>query len=292
MTKNMRMLEIGAGKSPASTRIAAKPGGTCMLNPSSEMALLLSLIAGLATMIGALIVAFMGRSTERLLGTALSFASGVMLSAAFTDLLPEAEEYFGAAAPRGEHDAMLWSLVFLAVGLLFAALVDRLIPHHCACHDDTHEHCWENVSRIGVVSMIATGLHNFPEGIALFLAGYEDVALGITLALAVALHNIPGGIAIAMPVYYSSGSRGKALLYTLIPSLVQPLGAVLACFVLRQMMNDVIMGVLFSMVAGFLLYIALVELYPTSRQYGRNGTCAVALFAGVLLMPLTHILIG
>lgn len=262
-----------------------------MLDTSSAVALLLALVAGLATIIGALIVVFIPKNTERLLGAALAFASGVMLSAAFTDLLPEAEEYFGEAFPAA-HGPMLLCLAFLALGLGAAALIDRLIPHHCACHGDAHTDCRENVTRIGVVSMIATGLHNFPEGIALFLAGYEDMALGITLALAVALHNIPGGIAIAMPVYYSSGSRGKAILYTLIPSLVQPLGALLACFVLRQVMSAFVMGILFAMVAGFLLYIALVELYPAARQYGHSGGCTAALFAGVLLMPLTHVLIG
>ena len=260
-----------------------------MLDTSSTVALLLSLVAGLATLIGALLVVFIRKSTDRLLGVALAFASGVMLSAAFTDLLPEAEEFFGTSAPGGANP-MLLSVLFLAAGLLGAALIDRLIPHHCACHDGG-AHCREDVERIGLVSMIATALHNFPEGIARFLAGYEDMALGVTLALAVALHNIPGGIAIAMPVYYSTGKRGKAVLYTLLPSLIQPLGALLACFVLRQLMNDFIMGVLFSMVAGFLLYIALVELYPASRKYGHSGLCTAALFAGILLMPLTHVLI-
>lgn len=262
-----------------------------MFEGSSGAALLMALLAGLATMIGAGLVIFLGKKSEKILGIALAFASGVMLSAAFTDMLPEAEEYLHGAI-AAEKSADLLTFGFLALGILLAVGIDHLIPHHCGCHEHEHEHCQDNVTRIGVVSMIATGLHNFPEGVALFFAGYENMALGITLALAVALHNIPGGIAIAAPVYYATGSKGKALFYTLVPSLVQPLGALLACLVLRQVMSAMVMGAMFALVAGFLLFIALVELYPTARQYGHSGVCTASLFAGILLMPLTHMLIG
>lgn len=258
-----------------------------MFDVSSQMALILAGIAGFSTIIGALVVLFTGKKSDRLLAIALGFASGVMLSAAFTDLLPEAEEYFGKGTGSG---GTLYSIVFFAVGILLAYLMETLIPHHCDCGDAHDEHCCdEDISRLGIVTVIAICLHNFPEGIALFFAGYTDVTLGVALTVAIVLHNIPGGISIAMPVYYASGSKAKALLYTLIPSVVQPLGALMACVFLKSVMNDFVMGLMFAVVAGFLLFIALYELYPASRNYGRGRSGVIAMFAGVILMPLTHL---
>ena len=67
--------------------------------------------------------------------------------------------------------------------------------------------------------MIAIILHNVPEGIATFVATNSDVSLGISLAIAIAMHNIPEGISISIPIYYSTGSRKKAVLYTCISAL-------------------------------------------------------------------------
>ena len=257
-----------------------------MLNTASAMALSLALLAGLSTIIGALIIIISGKKSKNnmLLSVSLGFAAGVMLSVAFMDLFPEAEEYFGNGySPSG---AVGLSIFFMGLGIAVAALADRLIPHHCG---SDNIHCEQDVSRVGLIAMLAIGLHNFPEGVALFVAGAEDVTLGISLAVAVALHNIPGGIAIAAPVYYGTGSKAKAFFYTLLPSLVQPLGALLACFVLNRYMSDFVMGAMFALVSGFLLFIAVVELFPMSRTtYSRASTWA--LFAGVLLMPLTHLL--
>ena len=256
-----------------------------MLDTASAMALTLAFIAGLSTMIGALIIIISGKKSKSnlLLSVSLGFAAGVMLSVAFADLFPEAEEYFSNGCSHSAAIGM--SVLFMGVGIAVAGLADKLIPHHCGSDD---VHCKEDISRVGFFSMIAIGLHNFPEGVALYVAGAEDMTLGITLAIAVALHNIPGGIAIAAPVYYGTGSKAKAFFYTLIPSLVQPLGALLACFVLNRYMGDFAMGLMFAVVSGFLLFIAIVELFPMSRSTSSKASIW-ALFAGILLMPLTHL---
>lgn len=256
---------------------------------ASVTSLLMALFAGLSTMIGAVLVVLTGKRNERLTTLALGFAAGVMISVAFTDMLPEAHEFFESTfAPTGVH---LWSVVFLAVGIVLAAVADRLVPHHCAggCGGHHHHHK-DDMSRLGIVTMIATSLHNFPEGIAMFIAGHEDVTLGATLAVAVALHNIPGGITVAMPVYYSTGSKLKALAYALVPSVIQPLAALLACLFLKNIMGDFAMGALFAIVAGFLLFIALVELYPATHKHGHRKAGILAMFAGVVIMQLVELI--
>jgi len=219
----------------------------------------------------------------------MGLAAGVMISAAFLDLMPEATEHFSAV--YGEHHAEFMTLLFMAIGAVIFLIADKLIPHNCGSDAHHHHHdCSHDVKWIGVITMVAIALHNLPEGIALYFAGYEDITLGIVLCVAVILHNIPGGITIAMPIYYSSGSKLKAFLYTLVPSLVQPLAAVLACVALKQVINDFWMGVIFALVAGLLLVVSLVELYPTSLQYHHRRAGTAALFVGIIIMPLTHML--
>ena len=132
-------------------------------------------------------------------------------------------------------------------------------------------------------------LHNFPEGVATFLAGYEDLTLGVSITLAIALHNIPEGISVAMPVWYATGSRRRAFRCTLLSGLTEPVGAVLAFALLRPFLNGLLLGVLFGVVAGIMVYIAVEELIPSSRQYGHDRPALWATLCGICVMPLTHL---
>ena len=92
-----------------------------------------------------------------------------------------------------------------------------------------------------------------------------------------------------MPVWYSTGKRGKAFWYTFISGIAEPVGALIACLFLRPVLNDAVMGALFSLVAGIMVYIAVEELLPSSREYGYDDWALIATMAGVSLMPLTGI---
>ena len=258
-----------------------------MLDSPAARALLLSLLAGASTLLGAAVVFATRRKSEKLITVSLGFAAGVMLSVSFTDLFPNARD--ALTAWGGPRPGALLSVAGLAGGILLAGLIDRLVPHE-AFDPAAGEAPHKNLFRVGFVSTLAIGLHNFPEGIATFMAGYEDMTLGVTIAVAIALHNIPEGISVAMPIWYATGSRRKAFQYTLISGLAEPVGAVLAFLVLRPFINDLVLGLLFGAVAGIMVYIAVEELIPSSRQYGHDHAGLVATFAGVCLMPLTHLL--
>ena len=137
---------------------------------------------------------------------------------------------------------------------------------------------------------MAIGLHyNFPEGIATFMAGYEDMALGISIAAAIAMHNIPEGISVAMPIYFATGNRLKALKYTFLSGIAEPLGALLAFLLLKPYINDFSLGIIFALISGVMLYIAIEELLPSSRQYGYTRESLMAVFCGIALMPLSKL---
>lgn len=120
------------------------------------------------------------------------------------------------------------------------------------------------------------------------MATNTDVSLGISLTIAIALHNIPEGISIAVPIYYSTRSRGKAILYTLISGLSEPFGALLAFLFLKLFMNDFVMGILMAIIAGIMTHIAFYELLPTSLKYKNKKLTYAFFIVGLLFMIINH----
>ena len=258
-----------------------------MLTQPAVYALLLSSVAGLSTLFGAVVICFSKGRNERMLSIALGFAGGIMLSVSFTDLYPNAELLLRSVYP--EKSAVAFSVLFLVVGLIMASIIDKYDPHE-AYDPLTGEAPHKNLFRVGVVSTIAIGLHNFPEGIATFMAGYKDISLGISIALAISLHNIPEGIAVAMPIYYATNDKKKAVFYTFLSGIAEPIGALAAFLLLRPFIDDFVLGAVFAGVAGIMIYITVEELIPSSRQYGHDQAALFATFAGICLMPLSHVI--
>lgn len=256
------------------------------LEDSAIRALILSFFAGMSTLLGALIVLITKKKSEKLVSISLGFAAGVMICVSFTDLLPNANELL--IAYSGKRIGVLLATFFLIIGVVIAALLDKFVPHEDEINGGGKQH--QNLFRVGFVSTLAIGLHNFPEGIATFMAGYDDLSLGLTIALAIAMHNIPEGISVAMPIYFASGSVKKAFKYTFWSGIAEPLGALLAFLVLRPFINDLSLGIIFAIISGIMLYISIEELIPSSRQYGYKKEALVAIFVGIVLMPLTHII--
>jgi ZIP family zinc transporter len=150
---------------------------------------------------------------------------------------------------------------------------------------------------MGLFTALALAIHNFPEGLATFLAALQDPGLGAAIAVAIALHNIPEGISVAVPVFYATGSRRKAFLYSFLSGLAEPVGAGIAYAGLRVLVSDEsglvppqVMGILFAGVAGIMVYISLDELLPTSREYGKGHDSLLGLVAGMAVMALSLLL--
>ena len=78
--------------------------------------------------------------------------------------------------------------------------------------------------RMGVLTGLAIGLHNFPEGLATFVATLSDPSLGIALAIAIAFHNIPEGVCVSLPVYYATGSKWKGFMWAFLSGISEPIG--------------------------------------------------------------------
>ena len=125
----------------------------------------------------------------------------------------------------------------------------------------------------------------------------RDPSLGVAIAVAIALHNIPEGISVSVPIFYATGDRKKAFVYSFLSGLAEPVGAVIAYAAIRLFLGNEsgvippqVMGILFGGVAGIMVYISLDELLPTSRAYGKGHDSLLGLLAGMAVMALSLLL--
>jgi len=146
----------------------------------------------------------------------------------------------------------------------------------------------KQLQMMGVNTAIAIGLHNFPEGLATFVATLAEPTVGVTLAVAIGIHNIPEGLCVALPIYYATGSRLKGFLWALLSGISEPIGALIGYGIIKATgddMNQLVYGVLFGVVAGMMVMIVILELLPTAYKYDpkdRFVTNSVA--AGMVVM--------
>ena len=144
--------------------------------------------------------------------------------------------------------------------------------------------------KVGIISMLAIILHNIPEGVITFLAGSTDIKLGLILAFTIAIHNIPDGISISIPIYYSTNSYKKALLYSLVSALSEPFGAFVAFIFLKDIINNTILGIMLSLVAGIMIEISITNLIPTAYKYYNKKYFYIFFLIGFFFMLLKYII--
>jgi len=152
----------------------------------------------------------------------------------------------------------------------------------------------KHLQRMGLLSALAIGLHNMPEGIATYIGTVENASVGASLAIGIGLHNIPEGIAVAAPIYFATGSRWRGLMWCAISALAEPFGGFLAWIAIGDGMNPISEGILFGLVCGIMVCICIKELWPTAYRFAGGKTQYVALgsFAGMFIMVSSLILFG
>ena len=259
-------------------------------------AFLLTIIAGSATGVGGFAILFSKKTSKKFISICLSFSAGVMLYISFAEILREAFEALEYEIGNGTG-FLVATLAFFA-GILITAAIDKFVPHNDDVADlaeYTHgqnsnesiiKKDKEELKRTGIMAAIAIAIHNLPEGVLVFIAALHDPALGVAIALAIILHNIPEGIATAAPIYYSTGSKAKAFLFSFGTGFVQPVSALIAWVLLRNVMHDMeaAFGIAFAIVAGIMVYVAIHQLLPAAQKFGKHHMVMKWLFAGMAVM--------
>ena len=274
----------------------------------------LTLIVGLTMGLGSILSFFVSSSHKKILALSLSFSAGIMIYVSFMEMLPEGihliENYIGEGSS--------WvALIWFFAGMFLTAVIERFVhafagefhshgghsheheihkhhkhkhhEHHTKGHDEEND---SHLSKLGLMSAIAIAIHNIPEGLALFTAGLKDITLAYPIAAAIIIHNIPLSIAISVPLYYSTGSKKKAFFYTLFVGLCQPIGAVLGYVLLSNFFNDLVFGILFSVVAGIMIFVSLDELLPAAQKDEDHHISVYGAIAGMIVMAISLNFLG
>lgn len=267
---------------------------------------MLSLLAGLSTSIGALIVVLYGDKIEnKHLAFTSGFAASVMMTISLLDML----------VPSIWSIGMVWSFIAFSIGFIVFIAVQRVIesfdvhPEQFALHSshvdseldgmlssgksDTSVKDKDRLFRLGVITAVILTLHNLPEGLAVAISSIDSSQHGIVIAIAVALHNIPEGLAIATPLYASTKSIRTTMLFTTISGMSEPLGALLSLGLLKSVVNSENIHFVLSLVAGIMTAVSCIELIPEGFRY----TCHRLEFfqgiaSGIILMILDLFMIG
>ncbi|WP_058911009.1 zinc transporter ZupT [Entomohabitans teleogrylli] len=241
--------------------------------------LILTLLAGGATFIGALLGVLGQKPSNRVLAFSLGFAAGIMLLISLMEMLPAALHTPGMFPLLGYGMFM--------VGLLGYFALDRCLPH--AHPQDLMDHAPRprNLRRTAILLTLGISLHNFPEGIATFVTASSNLELGFGIALAVALHNIPEGLAVAGPVYAATNSKRKALFWAGLSGCAEIFGGILAWLILGSMVSPVVMAAIMAAVAGIMVALSVDELMPLAKEIDPANNPSYGVLCGMSVMGLS-----
>ena len=136
--------------------------------------------------------------------------------------------------------------------------------------DDTAKSPSNNLVTMAIFSAIALTIHNFPEGVSTFIANAKENSFGPAMAIAIGLHNIPEGVAVALPVLKATGSKWRAFTLATLSGVAQPVAAIFAWLIIRDKLSPVVEACIYSFIAGMMVYIATIKLYPCALAFDQE----------------------
>ena len=257
-----------------------------------KIPLLMTVLAGLTTVLGGFITFFVNKNSMKTLSLGLGFSAGVMIFVSFTEILSSSEDLLKSYFPNNFH----W-IAFLGfiIGVVISKLIDMFIPDHIeedmfTGKGEMKSHA--NIKRAGLLTAIAIAVHNFPEGLGTFLVSSQNLTLGVPVALAIALHNIPEGIAVALPIYHATGKKRNAIWYSFWTGMTEPLGAIIGMGLLYWFLPQMFVGVFMAIVVGIMIYIAFDTLLPLSHEYGDWHYAITGIMSGIIVIWASLLLLN
>lgn len=228
-----------------------------------------SIVISFVSLIGGVLLFWKGLQTENAGTYLVSFAAGVMLTASFIDLLPEALEKAG--------ETNIFIPAFL--GILVFFFLERFVLwfHH---HDSAH-----GTKPAPILILLGDGVHNFIDGVAIAATFLTNPSLGVVTTLAIAAHEIPQEIADFSVLIHGGLSKSKALLFNLISAITALAGAVGGYFFLEKL--EGFLPILLAFTAGMFIYIACSDLIPElHRDFQRQKSWiqSIPFIAGVAVL--------
>lgn len=249
-----------------------------------ELVLLTALGVGGATVIGAIIGFAFKNISHKFSDIVLSFAAGVMLSAAVLGLILPSIDY-------GGKYGLIITVAGVFAGAVCLNLIDKLVPHlHKLAGADIESHKDTKLSKV-LLFVTAIAIHNLPEGIAAGVGfGSENTSEAIVIALGIALQNIPEGMVIIGPMLASGVKPGRTFLIAALTGLIEVIGTLLGYFAVT--IASAILPFALAFAGGTMLYVVSDEMIPETHAHGHQRGATYALLVGFCLMLVTDVLLG
>lgn len=242
------------------------------------ISLLISLIAGLSTTLGSIIIFIKPKkeNINKLITFGLSLSMIVMILISITELIPL------SLLEIIKQNSILKSLLIITIIPIICLITINYIDR---VGSNTN-----NLYKLGILNMIVLILHNMPEGIITFLSSIENKELGIKLCIAIMLHNIPEGIAIALPIYYGTKSKIKAISMTLISGLSEPIGGLLAYILLHRFITPNLISIILFFVGTIMIILSINKLLPETQKLNEPKFVYIGITFGFILITLLEII--
>ena len=236
---------------------------------------ILSSIAGFSTLLGCLCIFFPIKKVDEFISFSISLSLSVMIMVSVFDLIPSSLSNIGTS---NVLVSIVLFVVFFALGAILVTIINKFIEKGKGS---------SNLYKLGILSFIALVMHNLPEGILTFMSAYQDFKLGLSLCFAITLHNIPEGISIAVPIYYATGSRWKAVKNTLFSALAEPIGAILAFLILKNYITSQMISIFLILVAGIMITLSINKMLPEALSYNKKRPMYLGIIIGIIVVVIS-----
>ncbi len=249
-----------------------------------QMVLLTALGVGGATVFGAVIGFLFKHLSHKFSDIVLSFAAGVMLSAAVLGLILPSIEY-------GGQYGLLITIPGIFVGALCLNLIDKIVPHlHKLAGADIESHNNHNLSKV-LLFVTAIAIHNLPEGIAAGVGfGSGNTSQALMIAGGIALQNIPEGMVIIGPMLAAGVSPKRTFVLAMVTGLVEVIGTLIGFFAVS--VASAILPFALAFAGGTMLYVVSDEMIPETHAHGCECGATYALLVGFCVMLISDVLLG
>lgn len=265
---------------------------TDLFSPPVLTALLVTMGAASATLLGGFAILNAKESNPRLLAFGLSFAGGAMVYISLVEIFVKSHIAFHQV--MADKPAYTAATIAFFCGVALLVLLDWLVPNpHLKLEkrgENDHGHVHTHLKRVGIMATLAITAHNFPEGMATFFATLDNPHVGMSLAGAIAIHNIPEGISIAIPVYYATNSKRAAIIATALSGLAEPVGALIGYLILAPFLSPFVYGSVFGVIAGAMVYLSLDELLPSAQRYAKGHETVYGMVSGMAVLAISLVM--
>lgn len=235
--------------------------------------ILITSIAGFATMLGNILLFVNIKYKERLISFSLGLSFIVMFLISVVELIPEGVKLVYETFSITE--LFLTGIFLLLIGYFIVSIMDKNIDNQ------------DSLYRVGILSMISLLIHNIPEGMICAITSSTNVRLGLQMSFIILIHNIPEGICISLPIYYATKSKRKAFIYTFISGMGEVVGALITMFILKRFINNYMLYIILIITAGIMITLSIRKILTEGLSFKKYIWFIGGIILGIIILVIT-----